>query len=107
MHSLKKLVLIALIALVTITKSIAASGDRKLLVVGQTEYPQFARQMRITGAVKFEATVLPNGKVRDLRLVGGHPLLVDAARKSAAKFEYEPTDRETTQTIVVNFTDGQ
>ena len=35
--------------------------------------------MNITGTVKIEVVVAPNGTVKDARVVGGHPVLANAA----------------------------
>ncbi|MGH9825491.1 MAG: energy transducer TonB, partial [Blastocatellia bacterium] len=37
------------------------------------DYPSLARQMNITGKVKIEVTVAPDGHVKSTRPVGGSP----------------------------------
>ena len=49
----------------------------------QPAYPDLARKMNITGTVKIEVTVSPNGTVKDARVVGGHPVLSAAALDAA------------------------
>ena len=49
----------------------------------QPAYPDLARKMNITGTVKIEVTVSPNGSVKDARVVGGHPVLSAAALDAA------------------------
>ena len=41
----------------------------------QPDYPELARKMNISGTVKVEVVVLPNGTVKEARVVGGHPVL--------------------------------
>jgi len=54
-------------------------------------YPPMARGARIQGKVTLEATLTEHGKVADLKLVSGHPLLIQAAMDAARQWEYEPT----------------
>jgi TonB family protein len=81
----------------------ASSGPRKVVVVAPTEYPTLARQMNVTGTVKIQAVVMPNGKVREAKVVGGHPLLTEAAMKSAKRWQFEPAAEETVEIVAVNF----
>jgi protein TonB len=67
------------------------------------EYPAVARQMRVTGTVRLEATVAPDGKVRDTKVLGGSPLLVQEATTAVKKWRYEETSKETTETVEVIF----
>ena len=55
----------------------------------QPEYPELARKMNITGTVKVEVVVAPNGKVKEAKVVGGHPLLANAALEAVKKWHYE------------------
>ena len=47
-------------------------------------YPDPARRMSISGTVKLSVGVGPNGTVKDTKVVGGHPLLVNAATDADA-----------------------
>ena len=53
---------------------------RTFLMVAETgSFIDAARKMNITGTVKVEVVVAPNGTVKNARLVGGHPVLAAAA----------------------------
>jgi len=54
-------------------------------------YPPLALQARIQGTVEFTVTVGVDGKVENLSLVRGHPLLVNAAKGAVLKWFYHPT----------------
>ncbi len=54
-------------------------------------FPPLAKMARQHGAVKFEATVGKDGKVEDLKLLSGPPLLVAAAKDAVEKWVYQPT----------------
>jgi len=79
------------------------TGSRKVKTTVKPEYPAVARQMRITGTVRLEATVAPDGKVRDTKVLGGSPLLVQEATTAVKKWRYEETSKETTETVEVIF----
>ena len=67
----------------------------------QAVYPELARKMNITGTVKLEVVVAPNGTVKEAKVVGGHPLLANAALDAVRKWRFEPAAGETSG--VVNF----
>lgn len=69
----------------------------------QPAYPELARKMNISGTVKIEVVVLPNGTVKDARVVGGHPVLAGAALDAARKWRFEPAGGESTGVIDFKF----
>ena len=71
------------------------------------EYPTLARQMNITGKVKIEVTVAPDGHVKATRSVGGSPLLLDAATRAVKSWKFEVGPKETTEIVEFDFTPQQ
>jgi TonB family protein len=69
----------------------------------QPSYPDLARKMGISGIVKIEITVAPNGTVKDARVVGGHPVLAGAALDAAKKWRFEPASAESSGVIEFKF----
>jgi len=72
-------------------------------------YPPMAKQARIQGVVRLEATISPEGRVTNLKVISGHPLLVQAALDAVKQWVYKPTllygeAVEVITTIDVNFT---
>jgi protein TonB len=55
------------------------------------KYPSLARMARITGTVVLEAIVTESGTVAEIKVVSGHPLLLEAAINCVKQWEYEPT----------------
>jgi len=53
-------------------------------------YPEIARQARVFGAVKLEATTDVYGRVRDVRVLESIPLLDQAATDAVRQWVYEP-----------------
>jgi len=54
-------------------------------------YPPLARSMRIGGVVELIAVIGTDGRVKDLRLKSGHPLLARAALDAVSRWIYRPT----------------
>lgn len=54
-------------------------------------YPAEALKKRVMGTVLVEATISEDGRVTDVRVVSGPPLLIQAALDCIAKFRYQPT----------------
>jgi len=69
----------------------------------QPAYPELARKMNLSGTVKIEVVVSPNGTVKDARVVGGHPVLANSALDAAKKWRFEPTSTESTGIIDFKF----
>jgi TonB family protein len=63
--------------------------------------------MNITGVVKILVTVSPNGSVKDAKLVGGHPLLANAALDAVKRWRYEAGPEETTGIVEFRFNPNQ
>jgi len=76
---------------------------RALKISSQPLYPAIAKTMNLRGSVQLEVTVKPDGSVKEVRVIGGHPLLADAAVKSVKQWRYEPSGRETTEVVKINF----
>jgi TonB family protein len=66
-------------------------------------YPELARRMSIAGVVKVQVVVAPNGSVKTTKVVGGHPLLVNAAVDAVKKWRFEPASEETTGVVEFKF----
>lgn len=70
-------------------------------------YPELARRMNITGVVKVRVTVAANGSVKDAQLVGGHPVLANAALDAVKKWRFETRPEETAETVEFRFDSAQ
>jgi len=55
------------------------------------------------GVVKIEAVVRANGSVKSTRVLGGNPVLVDAAVDALGKWKFEPGPSETTELVQLAF----
>jgi TonB family protein len=79
------------------------TNKRKVKSKVVPEYPALAKQMNVTGKVKIEATISADGRVIGTRVVGGSPLLVNAALDALKKWRFEAGPKETTEAIEFDF----
>ncbi|HWR52327.1 MAG TPA: energy transducer TonB [Bryobacteraceae bacterium] len=54
-------------------------------------YPRIAVQVRAAGVVHIAAVIGTDGRIREMRAVSGHPLLVRAALDAVRQWVYQPT----------------
>ena len=80
-----------------------AQEARKALNNPTPVYPETARQFRLTGVVKVQIVISPDGQVKDVKVIGGHPVLVSAVQDTLKNWKYAPASSETTATLVFNF----
>jgi TonB family protein len=69
----------------------------------QPAYPDLARKMNISGVVKVQVVVAPNGTIKEAKVVGGHPVLAGAALEAVRKWRFEPAATEATGVVEVKF----
>ena len=80
---------------------------RKVTTQTPAIYPELARRMRITGVVKVQITVAPSGVVKNVKLVGGHPVLANAALEAVRTWRYEATKEESSGIVEFRFDPAQ
>jgi len=77
--------------------------SRKVKVRVPPVYPEIARRMNITGAVKVSVVVSPAGAVKSAKVIGGHPILVSAAVDAVKKWRFESASSESTGVVEIKF----
>jgi TonB family protein len=65
--------------------------NAKLISGSQPVYPQIAKSARISGTVELSAIIGEDGKIQELTVVSGHPLLRQAAIDAVQQWIYQPT----------------
>jgi len=87
------------------TSLVAMGADvpRKAKVKIPPQYPEIAKRMNIVGSVKLAVQIAPNGTVKTVKPLGGHPLLIDSAVAAVKQWKYEPGD-EVTEVVEFQFT---
>jgi protein TonB len=83
--------------------SAAEGSARKLVQHSDPEYPDVAARMSIHGTVKLRVWVTPEGAVRRVEYIGGHPLLAESALKAVKGWKFEPAGKESTEILEVKF----
>lgn len=78
-------------------------GKRKVKSRVTPTYPELARRMNITGRVKIEVIISPDGRVKSTRAIGGHPLLVQACQDAVKEWKFTPAPEESTQIVEFDF----
>ncbi len=102
------------LAAVVVAVFLAASGfaqtgvsidesKRKVKSKIMPTYPELARRMNVTGKVKIEIVITPDGHVKSTRVVGGHPLLVQPCDSAVKEWKFTPAPEETTQIVEFDF----
>jgi TonB family protein len=66
--------------------------------------PPLAKKLHLTGRVKLEVIVAPNGSVTSARPVGGSPVFEQSAVAAVRKWKFERSAKETKGVVVIDFT---
>ena len=66
-------------------------------------YPTLARSMGLSGTVRVEALVSPDGRVKTVDIKGGHPVLAQAAVNTVQKWRWEPASHESREPVELKF----
>jgi protein TonB len=80
-----------------------AELNRKVKTKVAPVYPELARRMNLHGSVKILVQVLPNGNVKDTKVMGGNPILVNAAMDALKKWKFEASPEESSGTVEFKF----
>ena len=78
-------------------------SSRSIVFRVTPQYPRIAASLNLVGAVQIKAVVRADGSVRQVRVVGGHPVLAEAAAGAVMRWRYEAGPRETTESVKVSF----
>src|SRR5256885_17184578 len=93
-------VLVAATVGVTSSGRAQSSGEKREVKHRVTpNVPELARKLNLSGTVRVEITIAPDGSVKRTRIVGGHPVLAIEAERAAQKSTFEPAAKETIEII--------
>ena len=84
----------------------------RLIFGPKPAYPPLAKTAHVQGTVRIAAVIAADGVIKNLQVMGGHPLLVRAALDAVQQWRYQPTllsgkAVEVITEIDVNFTLSQ
>ena len=66
-------------------------------------YPELARAMNVKGTVRLQVVVAPNGTAKSVKVIGGHPVLAQAAERAVQKWKWERVAHDTSEPIELRF----
>ena len=66
----------------------------RIVTQADPEYPELARRLNLKGIVRVQVTVAPGGAVKEVKELGGNPVLLDALIRAVRKWKYEPAEKE-------------
>jgi TonB family protein len=95
--------LASLLGTYALAQSGSEEGKRKVKSKVAPAYPELARRMNVSGRVKIEVIITPDGRVKGTRALGGHPLLVQASLDAVKEWKFAAAPEETTQIVEFEF----
>ena len=95
--------ILLLLALLTGGMSATAQTERKVTHREEPDYPELAKKMNLHGTVKLKIWISPDGSVRRLEYVGGHPVLAESALKAVKGWHYEAATKESNTIVELKF----
>ena len=76
---------------------------RKALQKVAPRYPETAKAIKLSGTVRVGVKVASNGRVVSTEVLGGHPLLAEAAVDAVRHFRFEAAPQQTEEVVIFNF----
>src|SRR5215467_15028580 len=84
-------------------RSLAQESERTVISRVEPDYPDQLKKLYIGGVVRVEVQVAPNGTVRNVKLLGGNPILGQSTMKAVKMWKYAPAAAEETITVKWEF----
>jgi TonB family protein len=93
----------ALALVVVLTIPARAADEREVKSRVSPVYPEIAKRMKITGAVKVEVKVDADGSVKDVKAIDGNRMLSAAAEDAVRKWKFVPGASASTVQVELHF----
>jgi TonB family protein len=100
-----KAMVLALLLLLTLPGR--AADERAVKTRSAPVYPELAKRMHISGAVKVQATVDADGKVTDVKAISGNSALMNAAEDAVRKWRFAPGTDVSKVEVTINFENNE
>src|SRR6516225_7266023 len=85
-----RLLMVALLAI-----NVLAQEGRRVIANPAPVYPEIAKAAGLKGVVKVQVVIGADGTIKDTKVIGGHPMLVEAVKDALKKWKYAPSSSET------------
>jgi len=102
-HFSSKILALAKAAYTPTVSNSPVEAARRLERSSPPEYPAIAERMKLMGTAQVQALVKPDGTVREVKILGGHPLLADALARAVKQWKYQPATKETVEVVKFSF----
>ena len=79
------------------------ANERKVLTRVEPKYPPTLERMYIGGVVRLQVDIAANGTVEGAQLLGGNPILGQAAIVAVKQWKYAPANHKTQQVERLEF----
>ena len=90
-------------ALLLTAVNLSAQETRKVVSNPVPRYPDLAKNLRLSGVVKVQIIIAPDGKITSTKILGGHPLFVTSVEETLKNWKYAPAATETTTVLEFRF----
>lgn len=80
-----------------------AEGQRAIVHSEDPQYPEVAKKMGLHGSVKLRIWITPEGTVRKVEYLGGHPVLAESALEAVKNWKYAPANQESETIVQLKF----
>ena len=80
-----------------------SAGARPVKSHTSPAYPDIAKNMNLKGTVQLQVIVRADGNVKEVHVVGGHPMLAAAAEQAVMKWRYQPASKDSVETVKITF----
>ena len=91
------------IGVIGIAPTAAQVSDRRVITRVEPDYPDALKKLYIGGVVRVEVQVAPNGSVKNVKLLGGNPILGQSTMKAVKSWKYVPAAGDETLTVKLEF----
>ena len=78
-------------------------GKRKVKSKVTPQFSDLARKMNLSGKVRIEVVIAPDGHVKSSKPIGGHPVLVQSCLEAIKDWKFEAAPEESTQVVEFDF----
>lgn len=76
---------------------------RQVVKRAAPNYPELARTNKLTGKVRVAVVVARKGEVKSMQVMGGSPVLGQAAMDAINQWKWKPAPKETTEIVEMVF----
>jgi len=79
------------------------SAERKLITRVEPDYPETLKRLNIGGTVRLQVSISAKGKVENVELLGGNPILGESAAAAVKKWVYAAGRSRTVAEVSISF----